>query len=122
MDVRKEMPNEVKNEIVDGKKKVVTVLLPEKQKTVIEAKREERNKLAQRFYQISINVTKGQRMLNEISIRMEEIDTLIGDRIKEGFKKLKLDKQKERQWRFDGRDSFIGIYNPPPKKKEEGGK
>ena len=122
MEISKNMPDEVKNEIVDGKKRVITVLLPEKQKTVIEAKREERNKLAQRFYQISLNVTKGQRVLNEISKRMEDIDISINDRIKEGFKKLKLDKQKERQWRFDGKDSFIGIYNPPPKKKEEGGK
>lgn len=117
MQTSKGIPEEVKNQIIDGKKRVVTVVLPEKQKKAIEAKKKQKGQLAQKFFQISINVTKGQTVMQDIAKQMEGIDESINGRVKEGFKKLRLGKQKDRQWRFDNRDSFVGIYNPLPKKK-----
>lgn len=117
METRKEMPEEVKNQIIDGKKRVVTVALPEKIKNGIDEKKKQKGQLAQKFFQISLNVTRGQTVMQDISKQMEGIDESIKGRVQDGFKKLRLGKQKDRQWRFDNRDSFIGVYNPPPKKK-----
>lgn len=119
MQMRREIPEEVKNQMIDGKKRVVTVEMPEKQKKAIEKKQEDKKKIAQKFYQIARNVAKAQRVLSELDKQMEDIDQSISDRIKEAYKKLRLNKQNDRQWRYDGRNSFIGVYNPPPKKKEE---
>ena len=36
------------------------------------------------------------------------------------YKQEKLAKKKEYSFRFDGKENFVGVYNPPkPKKKEE---
>jgi len=118
MKTSKEIPEEVKNQIINGKKRVVTIPLPEKQKKIIEEKKAEKGKLAQKFYQVSVAITKSQKVTQDILTKMENIDKSISDRITEGFKKLKLKKQKERHWRFDGKENFIGIYNPPTKEKK----
>lgn len=117
MEVRKNMPEEVKNQIIDGKKRVVTVSLPEKHKKIIEDKQTKKRTLAQQFYKISLNLVKGQKAVQDIVTQMENLDKSIGDRIQDGFKKLRLGKKKDRQWRFDGKGSFIGVYNPPKPKK-----
>lgn len=114
MEVRNEMPEEVKNEMVDGKKRVVTVPLPDKIKKILIDKKQKKQKLLQRYVQVSFTGTRAQRELQEIFKQMEDIDRSIGDRIQEGAKKLRLTRQKDRQWRFDNRDSFIGVLNPKP--------
>lgn len=115
MKVSKEMPEEVKNQIIDGKKRVVTVPLPKKITEALAKKLDQKGKLIQKFFQISMSVVKGQRAMMDISKQLEDIETSINGRMKDGFKKLRLDKQKDRQWRFDGRSNFIGVYNPPKK-------
>ena len=113
METRKNMPEEVKNEIVDGKKRVVTVALPEKQQKIIAEKKQKKQALIRKYLQVSFNVTRGQKDMQKIFDEISEIEQSIGSRIQDGFKKLKLQKKKDRQWRYDGRDSFIGVLNPP---------
>jgi len=118
MKVSKEMPEEVKNQIIDGKKRVVTVPMPKKIAEALAKKLDQKGKLIQKFFQISMSVVKAQRALVDVSKQLEDIEVSVNGRMKDGFKKLRLDKQKDRQWRFDGRSNFIGVYNPPPKKVE----
>ncbi len=115
MEVRKEMPEEVKNQVIDGKKRVVTIPIPKKEEDIIAEKKKKRNVLAQNLYKLSYNVLKGKRELVKIQEEMENLDAQIGTRIRKCADKLKLKKQPERQWRFDGKASFIGVYNPPKK-------
>ena len=114
MEVRKDIPEEVKDQMVDGKKRVVTVPLPEKIKKVLDEKKMKKQQLLRKYLEISMARTRAERDGQEVFKQIEDLERSIGSRIQEGFKKLRLQKQSDRQWRFDNRDSFIGVLNPKP--------
>lgn len=119
MEIRKEMPEEVKNEIVDGKKRVITEKIPEKFAKKIAEKLALKNKRLQSFVQISFQLAKAQAMQQELLKDLKSVGESISGAINDSFKRLKLAKRKDYNWRFDGKENFVGVYNPPKPKKEE---
>lgn len=122
MEIRKEMPEEVKNQIVDGKKRVITEKIPEKFAKKITEKLQLKGKRIQQFFQLSLTVAKAQQKQQETLQLFKSVEDSIADTLKRAFKKLGLTKKQKEgyNFRFDGKDSFIGVYNPPrPKNKEE---
>ena len=120
MEVSRNMPEEVKNQVMpDGKKRVVTEKIPEKFVKRIQDGVKKKQKLTRDFLQISVNIVNFQRAQQELIDRLKSNDDNITETIKRAGQKMKLGKRKEYNWRYDGRDSFIGVYNPPKPKKPE---
>ena len=118
MEVRKGMPEEVKNQVMpNGKKRVITEKIPDKYIKKIQEGIKKRQKLNQDFFQLSVNIVKAQKAQRELVDRLKANDDSVSDTLKRAGQKTKLQKNKEYNWRFDGRDSFIGVYNPPKPKK-----
>jgi len=119
LQVSKDMPDEVKKQTApDGSPRVITKELPEKFKKKVEEKTVLRKKRLQEYLQISLQVGAMQDRLAELRKDLNSVGDSIQDAVKNGFKKLRLDRDKTRRWRFDGRTSFIGVYNPPKPKKD----
>lgn len=118
MEISKDIPEEVKNQTVNGKKRVVTRELPEKLKKKVEEKLLLKRKRLNEFLQLSFNIAKAQGKQQEIIKLIDSADASIKEAIQRSFKKLRLDNEKDYNWRFDGRSSFIGVYNPPKPKEE----
>ena len=118
-EIRKNMPEEVKNEMIDGKKRVLTEKIPDKVYKKLEESNKKKQKALQMILQASIKEIEAINMKADAYEKLINARTSIENYIKEGAKKLKLSKKKEYYWRYDGRDSFIGIYNKPKPKKEE---
>ncbi len=105
---------------INGKPKILSVPLPEKIKDIIIDRYKQKQKLIQRYLQISINVDKGVMEKTKIVTELQNIDASISDRISEGFRKARLEKQKDYQWRFNGQDGFEGtlIEKTPDQSKK----
>jgi len=120
METRKEMPEEVKNQMVNGKKRVITEKIPENLAKDLKTKRDKKNTLLQGFLRLSLQIANAEAQQVQMLEKIKNQEQVIGSAIEHSFKKMKLRKQSEYQFRFDGKENFIGIYNPPkPKKKEE---
>jgi len=121
MEISKNMPEEVKNQKTpDGKPRVITEKIPEKLAKKITEKLQLKGKRIQQFLQLSVSIAKAQQKQQEFLGLFKSVEDSISDNLQRAFKKLGLKKKTDYQFRFDGRDSFIGVYNPPkPKKKEE---
>ena len=120
MEVRKDIPEEVKNQIIDGKPRVITEKIPEKLAKKITEKLQLKGKRMQQFLQLSVNIVNAQKKQQELVGLFKSVEDSVSDTLKRAFKKLGLAKKKEYSFRFDGRDSFIGVYNPPkPKPKTQ---
>lgn len=116
MEVKKNVPEEVKNQMIDGKPRVVTEKIPEKFAKKIQEKLQKKQKLLNQFLQLSINILNAQEDQRNIAKTLKETKESITGNINIAFKKLRLGKKKYYHWRYDGRDSFIGVYNPPKPK------
>jgi len=118
-EIRRNVPEEVKNEMVDGKKRVITEKIPDKVYKKLEEANKKKQRALQGILQASIKEMEAIDMKAEAYEKLINARTSIENYIKQGASKLKLAKKKEYHWRYDGRDSFIGIYNKPKSKKEE---
>jgi len=117
MDVRRNMPEEVKNQTMsNGKKRVVTEKIPDKFVEKIQGGIKKKQQLTNQFLQLSVNIVNAQKAQRELIDRLKSNDDSISDTLKRAGQKMKLAKRTEYNWRFDGRDSFIGVYNPPKPK------
>lgn len=112
MEIRKDIPEEVKNQTVNGKKRVVTRELPEKIKVKVAEKIQLKQKRLKEFVRVSVEVVHAQAKQQELLKTLSSADDSIKEAIQRAFKKLRLGKEKEYEWRFDGRGSFIGVMNP----------
>ncbi len=118
MEVRKDMPEEVKNQIMpNGKKRVVTEKMPDKFIKKIQDGIKKKQQLTGQFLQLSVNIVKAQKAQRELIDRLTANGDSIKDTLSRASQKLRLQKRKEYNWRFDGRDSFVGVYNPSKPKK-----
>jgi len=119
LEVYKDMPEEVKNQEVDGKKRVVTKELPKKYLDKVNDKTKLRKQRVNEFLQLSYTIAQAQNRCQELVKEIESAEESARDSIQRAFKKLRLDKDKERAWRYDGRGNFIGVYNPTKPKEEK---
>ena len=117
MDKRNNIPDELKNQTVNGKKRILTKELPNKIKARVEKKVQLKQKRLKDFVQVSLTLANAQNKQQELLKYLTSADESIQDDIKRGFKKLRLDIEIEYLWRFDGKGAFIGVYNPPKPKK-----
>jgi len=121
MEIRKEMPEEVKNQIMpDGEKRIITEKIPDKYIKELEEVKQKKSKLVQQFIQASVQVVNSQQQQKDILEKVKGIEKKIGNIVDYAFKKLKLHKKgKDRRWTIRGTD-FVGVVNPPkPKIKVE---
>ncbi len=119
MDIRKETPEEVKNQMINGKKRVITEKIPEDLVKDIKEKMKKKNGLLQNFLRVALSIANANTQQALLLEKMKSQEDVIGSAINHAFRKMKLKKNPEYQFRFDGRENFIGVMNPKPKKKEE---
>ena len=119
MEKRKDMPEEVKNQVIGGKKRVVTKEMPEKFKKKFEEKSQLKRKRIQEYLQLSLQLGAFEDRLVELRKELNSVNQSLQTTLTDSAKKLRLNKDKERTWRFDGKGNFIGIYNPPKKSTEK---
>jgi len=120
MDIRKEMPEEVKNQKTpDGKPRVITEKIPENLVKDIKEKVGKKNGLLQNFLRVSLQIAGANAQQVQLLEKMKNQEQVISSAINHAFSKMKLKKKTEYQFRFSGKDEFIGVYNPPKAKKQE---
>lgn len=106
----------------EEKKKVESIVekIPDKLLNPITEAQKAKGKLAQQFFQISLQLASLQKESQETNAKFVNTGTSLGNKIKRAFDKMKLGKRKEIRWQgYDGKDSFIGIPRPTPKPKKE---
>ena len=74
------------------------------------------------FLQVSFQVVNTQKQQKDIADKLNNNEQSIGQKIQYAFKKMKLGKRKEYQWKFDGKGSFVGMLIPKPKDKKNSDK
>jgi len=121
MEISKNIPEEIKNQKTpDGKPRVITEKIPEDLVKDIKEKIGKKNGLLQNFLRISLQIANANTQQAQLLEKMKNQEDVIGSAINHAFRKMKLKKKAEYQFRFDGKENFVGVYNPPrPKKKEE---
>lgn len=117
MDIRKEMPEEVKNQKTpDGKPRVITEKIPENLVKDIKEKVGKKNGLLQNFLRVSLQIAGANAQQVQLLEKMKNQEQVISSAINHAFSKMKLKKKTEYQFRFSGKDEFIGVFNPIKKK------
>jgi len=121
MEIRKNIPEEVKNQKTpDGKPRVITEKIPEDLVKDIKEKVGKKNTLLQGFLRISLQIAGANAQQAQLLEKIKNQEDVIGSAINHAFRKMKLKKKAEYQFRFKGKENFIGVFNPSkPKKKEE---
>jgi NCAIR mutase (PurE)-related protein len=119
MEISRNMPEEVKNQKVDGKPRVITIPIPEKILKKIMDKVNLKRKRTQGFFQLSLSIVRAQKQQQQVVDEMASAEQSISNHLKSAHRKLRLNKKPEYQFRFDGKGSFIVVYNPPKPKKEQ---
>ena len=115
-EVRKggEIPEEVKNQMVDGKKRVISIPIPAKEIVKIDRAEKEKQQLFNEFFNLSLRKQGMEKKLMTIYAEIGKREKVKKEETQKAFKKLRLYKQLDRQWQIKGTD-FVGIYNPKPK-------
>ncbi len=123
MEIRKDMPEEVKNEMINGKQRVITEKVPEKYMKKLQENNKKKQELLNKMLKVSVKEVDVRQKLANIRKEQEDIgQQIINNRnsvqqiLSGAFKKLKLGKRKEYNWQFK-QNSFVGVYNPPKPKK-----
>ncbi len=119
MDITRKMPEEVKNQMIDGKKRVITEKIPDNLIKDIMEKVKKKSGLFQHFVQMALRIANAQVEQTKTLEKMKNQEQVIGSAINYAHRKMKLAKKKGYSWRFDGKENFIGVYNPPKPKKPE---
>lgn len=118
MDIRKEMPEEVKNQIINGKKRVITEKIPEHLIEDIRKKSQKKGKMLETFLSLSLRVVGGQAQQALLLEKMKNQEGVVNSAVNYAYRKMRLKNKPEYDFRFDGKENFVGMYIPPkPKKK-----
>ena len=118
LQVSKEVPKEVKEQIApDGKPRVITENIPKEHVEMLEEQKKNRQKFLNQFLQVSFQMAKAQEEQQKLLKKIDDFDNSFRGKIEWVMRKMKLNRMQNRAWRYDGRESFIGIYNPPKPKK-----
>jgi hypothetical protein len=106
---------------VEMKKEVKQVVekIPEKLLGDITDKQKKRGQLLNQMLQTSVQVIAGQERQQEILKKMKNNDQSLGDRIKNAYNKMKLKRKAQYNWRYNGKDSFVGTEIPPKRVKDD---
>lgn len=113
-----EIPDEAKNQIVDGKQRVITEKLPDKTLNEYREWVNKRQKLFQQMLDAGMEIAKAQKTQQEVYDKIQIANNGIGKILQEASRKLRIDKRTDYQWQFKG-ESFFGILREQPKPKEE---
>lgn len=114
-----DIPDEVKNEVIDGKPRVVTENIPQ---TLLDDVAKEDKKIgeyANQFYNASRQLVKLDKIVKELATKIQDAEEARKKVYEYAFNKLKLGKRKDYRWQLKG-NSFVGILNMPPKPQGEG--
>lgn len=96
--------------------KKIELKMPEKiYKKLIETRKESSTR-NQRFFMLSRKLVQIQRETNKVEELMTSSAKNIDEIMKQTVRKLKIDKQKNYNWMYDGKDGFVGTLI---EKKEE---
>lgn len=109
-----------KPELINGKPKVITEKIPDNLLAKITEARQKKQLSLNHLIQITINILNAQVEQREIMLDLKSAKKAIAKNLTQAHKKMRLGKDKDYQWKFDNRDSFIGIYNPPKPKPSVG--
>lgn len=86
---------------------------------ILDAEKNSR-KLNRELHNLTIQILALRNRQEKTFKSLQTAGTSIRSKIERAFKKMKLGKKKQYNWRFDGKESFIGINRPEPTKKKEG--
>ncbi len=95
--------------------KPVVEKIPEKLLIAINEVVNKKRTLLNQFLQVSFRVVNAQKQQKDMSDKLNNNAQSIGQKIQYAFKKMKLGKRKQYQWKYDGKDAFIGQLIPKPK-------
>lgn len=115
-----EIPDEIKNQIVDGKKRVITENIPQRYLDDVEDENKKHRKASQEYFYLSRQNIKIRKRIEELAEKLTHIEGQKKKIYEQAFKKMKLGKKKDYNWQIKGND-FVGILNvtpPVPPKKE----
>ncbi len=97
------------NKVNEGEvKKVMTEKIPEKMLGDMNKHAKEKQQCSYQLLQITINILNAQEQQKDILTRMKRADDDYKKQVQYAFNKMRLNRDKNYQWRFDGRDSFTG--------------
>jgi GTP1/Obg family GTP-binding protein len=113
-----DIPDDVKNQIVDGKQRVITENIPQNFLEDIEKENKKMEQLSHQFFSSSRQHVKLGDMLQELETKLHDAEEMRKKIYEHAFNKLKLAKRKDYRWQLKG-NSFVGILNIPPKPQEE---
>ena len=120
MEIRKNMPEEAKNQKTpDGRPRVITEKIPDNLIKDITEKIKKKSGLLHGFVQMALQIANSQEAQRDTLNKMKNQEQVINSAINYAYRKMKLGKKKGYQFRFDGRENFIGVYNPSNPKKPE---
>jgi len=103
----------------DGRERVITENIPKEYVEIIDGKKKERQQLLNTFLQVSFQIAQAQKAQQELVNKLADVDQSFKGKLEWIMQKMKLHKMRDRNWRYDGRENFIGVYNPPKPKKEK---
>lgn len=89
-------------------KKVITEKIPEKFLADMTKNAGDKQKLSYQLLQMTINILNAQEEQKNILVKMKASDEGYKKQVQYAFDKMRLAKNKDYQWRYDGKDSFIG--------------
>jgi hypothetical protein len=113
-----EIPDEVKNQVVNGKPRVITEHLPEKSLNEYKDWTSKRQKQLQQMLEVGMQIAKLQKDQQEVYDKIQISNNGISRILQEASRKLRIEKRTEYQWQFKG-DSFLGILKEQPQKSKE---
>lgn len=108
---------EIKNQEVAAKNKVLTEKIPENLMDEIKKIGTTKQGTLNQLLQLTIHLLNAQRQQQELLTKLKNTEQKVQNTINYVARKMKLTKKKEYSWRFDGRDSFIGVLQKPKKKR-----
>ena len=113
-----EVKPEVKEQLVDGKPKIVTEKIPDDLMIEIRNLIDKGQKITNEFLTISVGILGAQKRQQDMLKNMQSNETQISQHIRHVHKKLKLDKREDYRWHFDGVGNFVGMFvQKPPEQK-----
>jgi hypothetical protein len=113
-----DIPDEVKNELVEGKPRVVTENIPQNLLDDVEKENKKIEQLANQYYNASRQFFKLEKMVKDMATKITDAEEARKKIYEYAYNKMKLGKRKEYRWQLKG-NSFVGILNMLPKPQEE---
>lgn len=98
--------------------KPVEVKIPEKLHKSMQELSARRSQLMNQMLNISIQKVELETKQREIVDKVKSNNESYKAKLEDAFRKLKLNKKKNYRWSYNGKDCFIGMLIPEPKKAE----